>query len=510
MATEKDLSVIRFKKDGVCDINTEITLEDYKTDIKKILSCKESVSAPSRYTSKNGIELEGSVSYRVLYLGTDNRLYSTTFSEDYGISCKAESEITGDNIRDLTAVWSEGTSVRLLSPRKFAIRNKISSRSALASSMEKEDCVTERFIPSECESQTSLVSASEPVSIGGDIIELCDEYIPRNDTERIISSDCSLFISDVHADDGKISVRGELIIDILACDDSGFEMPYTIRRKLPFSQEAEHPDAQKGCRASASGVCTELKIQPEDSRVLINAYCTLDYTVSCVTEEHVCTDTFSPSSVLKLTESKLKYFSSVSPSNGNISISTALPLSDVGVSPSRGALTACGTAYVTEFTVNEENGKGTIVGECRFSAIFYDDTNEVPEYEAKEIPVPFKYEFPYDACGSSALYSSNPSLSRITLRSDGEKVALDCELSLNFTAVCENEINVISDITAGEKRTHDSSCIRILYPQSGETLWSLAKSTSSRIKHVCEINGLPFDGQSASVQSLESCKFIII
>ena len=510
MATEKELSVIRFKKDGVCDINTEITLEDYKTDIKKLLWCKETVMTPSKFASKNGIELEGNVGYKVLYLGTDNRLYSTSFAEEYEISRKADSDTAGDNVNDLSAVWSEGASVRLLSPRKFSLRNKICSHSALTSSIEKEDCVTERFIPSECESQKHLLSTAGAISIGGEPIELADEYIPKSDTERIISSDCSLFISDVRADEGRISVRGELTVDILACDDDGFEMPYAIRRKLPFSQETEHPDVKKGCRISASGVCTELKVTPEDSRVLISAYCTLDYTVSCFAEESVCTDTFSPTSVLKLTENTLRYFGSAVPSNGSISISTSLPLSEVGASPSCNALTACGTAYVTEFSTNAESGKGIIFGECKFRVIFFDDTSEIPEYDAKDVAVPFRYEFPYDTCGEADLYCSNPTTSRITVRSDGEKLALDCELSLVFVAACECEIRVISDITAGEKKTRDGSCIRILYPQSGETLWSLAKSTSSRVKHICEVNGLPQNVPPSSEQSLASFRFIIV
>ena len=120
MSTEKELSVIRFKRDGVCDVNAEVTLEDYKTEIKRILCCKETLSAPSKYTSKSGIELEGNVRYRLLYVGTDNRLYSTEHSEEYEISCSADGDGKGDNIRDLTAVWSDGVSVRLLSPRKFS------------------------------------------------------------------------------------------------------------------------------------------------------------------------------------------------------------------------------------------------------------------------------------------------------------------------------------------------------------------------------------------------------
>ena len=57
MSTEKELSVIRFKRDGVCDVNAEVTLEDYKTEIKRILCCKETLSAPSKYTSNSGLEL---------------------------------------------------------------------------------------------------------------------------------------------------------------------------------------------------------------------------------------------------------------------------------------------------------------------------------------------------------------------------------------------------------------------------------------------------------------------
>ncbi len=207
MANEKDLSVIRFKKEGSHDISSEVTLEDYKTEIKRILYCKEKVSAPSKYTSKDGIELEGTVCYRILYLGADNRLYSTECSEEYTLSGSYDGEALGDDIHDLTAIWSEGVTARLLSPRRFSLRNRICFRTALTSPMEKEDCVTEEFIPTECEFLASREECANASTLGGDIIELCDEYIPRSDTERIISSDSTVFISDVHSDDGKASVR---------------------------------------------------------------------------------------------------------------------------------------------------------------------------------------------------------------------------------------------------------------------------------------------------------------
>lgn len=510
MANEKDLSIIRFKKENSFDINSEITLEDYKPDIKKLLHCKETVLAPSKYVSKDGIELEGTVNYGVTYLGTDNHLYSTSFTEEYSLSGRSENGIRGDDISDHTVVWSEGVTLRLLSPRKFSLRNKILSRSLLTSTMEKDDCVSERFIPSECEYQTFTAKGITTFSASGEIVELCDEYIPRSDTERIISSEASVFISDVHADDGRISVRGELIADILACDDEGFEMPYTVRRKIPFSQETEHPDVCKGDKLSASGICTELKVLPEESRVLICAYCCFDYSFSKITEESVCTDAFSPLHALKLTDSKIRYVRSAHSANGNISISTSYPLADIGISPSFTGIYAIGSANVTDFSSSAENGKGTIFGECKFRTVFYSDTNEIPEYESKDVTVPFKYEFSFESTGEQSLWCSNPTLSRISLRTDGEKLAIDAELSVTFTVICESERAVISDITVGEKKKEPDNCIRIVYPQKGETLWTLAKKTSTRISHICKSNGIQKNDQPSSPDSLASCRFLLI
>ena len=510
MANEKDLSVIRLKKECSYDVNSEVTLEDYKTDVKRILYCKENVFAPSKYTSKDGIELEGTVCYRILYLGTDNRLYSTECTEEYTLNGKCDGEMAGEDVCDLTAVWSDGVTVRLLSPRKFSLKNKICSRSVLTSRHEKEDCVTEEFIPSECEFRASKALCATATTFGGDVLELCDEYIPRSDTERIICSDATVFISDVHSDDGKVSLRGELIVDVLACDDTGYEMPYVIRRKIPFTQETEHSDIRKGAKISASGSCSELKIQPEEARVLINAYCTVEYCVIATSEESICTDAFSPLHALKLTNNKIKYVGSAYSSNGNISISTSKPLSEIGVSPSSSVLTAVGVASVSDLSVNRESGKCAVWGECRFKVIFFDDAGEEAEYEAKEISVPFRYEFAYEADGEPSLYCSDASLSRTSVRSDGEKVALDSELSLAFTVASEIEKDVISDITVGEKKPAEDACIRIIYPQNGETLWSIAKKTSARISHICEANGICREDNAQDTTSVTSCRFVII
>ena len=56
------------------EINGEYTLPDYQPEIRRLLNVGLTVLPPAKYVGAGGVELNGTVEYRVLYVGGDGGL----------------------------------------------------------------------------------------------------------------------------------------------------------------------------------------------------------------------------------------------------------------------------------------------------------------------------------------------------------------------------------------------------------------------------------------------------
>lgn len=516
MAYENELMLMRYRKEGVCELNEEFTLSDYQTDIRRVLRWNETVLPPSKYIGPDGTDLGGTVNYNILYLGTDNKLYSAAFVGDYGITMRTDDTLVIDEQSDLCFVRAEGITARQLSPRKLSLRGRICAELFAFGNAEKSECMTERFIPDGYEALTDKVQYMNIARTGGEVLELEDEYISELgiDSERVILSEGKVFISEVICSDGNVTVRGELIADILSCNDNGEEIPHLTRRKIPFSKEMECPQSTRDSLAFANGICTEINAQPEESRIAIKAYCLLESTILSSNEETVCLDMYSPQTRISAKENTFRTASPVLCGNGNLSVNGAFNGSDLGLSGSERIICAFGNASAEKLSFAESNGRAVLTGNCRFRIVTVDDTEDIPETDVKEATLPFRYEFngkaeiPKDP--DSLHYSADVKLSRVSARFDGERAGIDAELSVALIAFAEEEHTAVCDAVSGEALIKESNALRIIYPQSGDTLWKIAKETNSKISALCAANGISLPEKASDSRSLECCKYIII
>ena len=75
--TDKHLSV---------ELNSDFSLPDYQPEIRRLLSTRVNIIPPSEYADNGGASFEGTVNYKILYLGADGKLYSTSLSDKYSFS----------------------------------------------------------------------------------------------------------------------------------------------------------------------------------------------------------------------------------------------------------------------------------------------------------------------------------------------------------------------------------------------------------------------------------------
>ena len=516
MLTEKDLRKARTSKEECTEINEEFVIADYQTEIRKILSCRETLSPPTQYVDGDGVDVCGKVNYKILYLGADNCLYIVSFDSEYAVDMKIETGDASDSPQGRFSVHSDSLSVRQLSPKRISVRNRICAHVSLSSLAEKSECMTEAFLPDGCEALTSAVPSLASSQTTSDVFELVDEVISNIGAEflRVIGTDKTIFVSDVTCSNEEATVRGELVADLLITNDESAEMPKVIRRKIPFTQSVALHCANTGSPACANATCEELSATVEGDRILLTAYCTVTVTAFCEQECSVCTDIYSPANELTVRTGKLQTEELLCCGNGNISVGGSFGAKDVGIEGGSRILYATGTATPEALTFYEESGRPILSGTCRFRMITVNDSKEVLDYDQTELTLPFRYEVTREskvpADKDAVDYCASADLSRISARFDGERLGLDAELSLSFWATEKKNTDVVCDVIFGEKKEQESGTIKILYPTADDTLWKVGKRTSSPLEHLCEINGIKMPLCSDSADSLAGKRFMIL
>ena len=92
----------------VCDrhlsteLNSDFTLPDYQSEIKRLLSTRVTLSTPNEYVGNSNTVAEGALTYRVIYLGVDGKLYCATLEDKYSFSAPLEFTADFVNTDDVT------------------------------------------------------------------------------------------------------------------------------------------------------------------------------------------------------------------------------------------------------------------------------------------------------------------------------------------------------------------------------------------------------------------------
>lgn len=97
----------------------EYTLSDYQGDVKRVLYTSVTVGEGSRFMNGDAVECSGVVDYNIVYIDTEGKLTPVSFSGDYELNLRCNGEVSNDvNTHTRVANYS----VRLMGPRRFAVK----------------------------------------------------------------------------------------------------------------------------------------------------------------------------------------------------------------------------------------------------------------------------------------------------------------------------------------------------------------------------------------------------
>jgi len=490
-------------KSVTTELSGEFTLPDYQPEIKRLLKVTSSVLPASKYIGDREAELAGGIDYYVLYTGSDNQVYCAPLSSEYKISIPIENE-SGETFSNMTAyasVTPDMISGRVTSPRKLNIKCRLRTRALIYGDMAVEDGFDREGELQMLEGETEIARTVMNV---GETLRLSDEMIcdSRDGDVRVISADTKALVGEVTTATNAVNCRGELYLKMLLCRD-GESMPYTVTRKIPFSQSIAAEGVQSGVGACVKGSVSEMSINVEDNRIITDCALILECASYKTERTGYVKDIYSVER-----ETECEYKSPTLSRNGaalggNFTLSDTMTLEEAGITAPVNVIDVSGTVCPEDSVVRGD--RCTSQGKVRMSLLVERDG----EFSTEDIEIPYKYDTgTYTDGRNMALYEGEVISARA--RVDGERIGIDAEICVRGLVWSESDERMLDTVSFKDNIERSRGDIIVCYPSGDDSLWSVAKRYARPADELIagnKLNGaVPYD----SGESLEGVEYLIV
>ncbi len=492
------------EKTATQDLSGDFTLPDYQPEIKRLLKVSAQVLPPQKYIGDSEGELSGGIDYYVHYIGSDNQIYCAPLSSDYKITVPMDkNELRLVNITADAEITPESVGGRVTSPRKLNIKCRLRAKARMYGDMP----IDQSYMTEGGDNQTlyGRESITRRLFTQSEQIKLSDELIvPKDDETRVVCADGHVLIGESVASSNAFNVKGELYLKITMCRESDGS-PYTMLRRLPFSEGVILEGASSDCEANAKGSVCELNISVEEDRIFIDVGILLE--VSACKDENVVfvKDIYSTTHNTACTYRSLPTLKCGRAFNSNFTQSDSMTLEEAGLTPEHKIVDISGMACPESSEI--EGDMWVFTGKTRFSMIAEKDG----EYSSTEIELPYRYSV--DArcdCKGEMFASASAEIINARARLDGERIGVDAEIMLCAVTSEMSKIEMLDAVEFGDELKSSRGEYVICYPSATDSLWSVARRYGKALTSLGAANKLALTDTPDSKETLKDVHFLVI
>lgn len=514
--TEREGAFATVQREGCYEpIGTECSIDhvlpDYMPEIRRILRVEARPHKGGKYADGEKVEFTGSVTYTLLYADGEGKLSSVALTADYGFLCPYRSEreptVYGD-----TRV--ESTLCRLTGPRKISLKSNLKSRIHLLlpeelPTLQQDEGIELLPFHTSCRrvrpTEGYALSLSDMLTVEGSAAE---EVHP-------LLSDARLAVREVKAEGGSVRVRGEAFVRLLLSKEDGTPLSYL--RRIPFDEEMLVEGVENGdlllCDGGISLV--DLSVSDGEGGAQIDLSCEGELSLLHIAELPIegVKDAYSPLYPTHLSERSVSLCRIGGCFTGIFSVGSrgSLPEEPVVSIPD-------GEGTVTASRVEIENGRAVLYGDIKARLLLENAPHGEGEgfsFSSYEHTFPFRIETDIRIPEKEApRFDTVCEVLYLRPRTERDGIAIDAELSVKTIAYCEENFTFVSSVTPDKESPypHRADEIAVLYPDDGESLWSLGKRTHTSPAALCHLNSLalPEGEDLASPHSLNGVGYLLV
>lgn len=454
------------------EISCEYTLPDYLPEIRRLLYVTSTILPPAKYVGGSNAELDGTVDYQVLYVGSDGALYTVPISCEYNLNVPLE-KVSEFDLNEGVTVFvtsnTENVSARASGPRRLSMRMRMRSRIRAYGKMPYgERCVGDA--PEESVYKLKKTSkCTELVSALSDVLTVSEEISCMGDDVRVIGAEGKVHVDETFICDNGVNAKGNVMLKLLCVNSDG--RVETVLRKLPFDTEidAEIPVGEEQyCRVY--GTVSEISVNVGEGKIICDVKTLLDaqigvnrpisYTADIYSTEKTSTCEYAEHAVPVMLRAM----------NGNFSQSERISLSEISIPEGANALDVC--ASVAFDNCEESNGRYVLTGQSRYVLVCEKDG----EYSACEVDIPIRFET--EGAGKLNIADISADVISCRARVGGENLELDSEISIAASFLGTENITALKSVEFSETIQKESGELILCYPAPDDSAWTVAKRYS--------------------------------
>ena len=493
------------------ECTVDYTLPDYLPELRRILRVDARPIPADRYLDDTHAELSGLVAFTVVYADGEGRLAALTQNGDYTLTAPM-----GIPARTAFADTECDPPVcRLSGPRRLTLRTTVRVRPHLLGEVALAEYPTEglELLPYTAEARESLVTETAEIALTDTVAVV---GIPP-DGLRLLSCDGGLLFDEARPKEGGVRLRGTACVRVLAVDEGGAPHAYTA--EIPFERELACEGAAAGDACLPVGFLASLNARPSGdgeggTRIELDGVAECSARLFRNRRMTVNRAVFSPEYRTEATLTSLTVERLVGGAAGNYTVSGSCP---VPVGEVRAAAILDAVATPTVRRVSAEEGRTVLSGDVRVRLLLAG----APEGEAGAISCsavelchPFRIEPPLAVRGTQPRYEVRVDAPRVRARIEEGGYAADTELAVSVAAFSEESFPYVSGVTRHEDAPFEKNadCLTVVYPDGGDTLWSVAERYHRSPARLAEANRIPLAsaGDAALPTSLDGVAYLIV
>lgn len=470
------------------NIDVQLNLPDYCSDIKRILKCCVEPGISSVSLKGEKLSAVGGVTIRLIYVSDDDKTDCYETRADLDVS----TEISG-NLHNATVTAfckTDYVNCRAMSQRRVYVSGSVTVNFRVLEERKKEflsECSNDHIQLKKsvfksrniiCQAEKSF-DLSETVSLDSD----------KPDIGKILFANAFAVVDSKKTVTGKMLIKGELVCDVVYCHDKEDNKLQKIRHTMPISQiiDLAGVDDKSSCMLNLSvmRLMVNSKADSTGKNRLLEIAAKISALAKCSeTKDFSCVlDSYSTRCELEAENETVDFCVPVAEINETRTVRKSFEVQ-------KGIKEICNIKaedISAKITFNENRA---VVSFSALLVVLYLDSKGVPACAEKS------FEFDYEpnlsvknVKLSGEVCGTVKDISWLTTGKDSFEVSLDVLLQ---GEICqETEERVVKNIAVDETKegTKENSALVIYYPQKGEKLWDIAKKYNTTVVLLKEENG---------------------
>jgi len=465
----------KFQISGSADVTEDVSLPDYVPEVRRVVGVRANCTVDGKYMAGDCLEIDGAVTYTVLYTGGDGALSQFSQTTPYTGRIPVQEDAPPNAI----VVWANGEQIscRVTAPRKLTLSSRVKLGAMAQTGTdtgvktdEKADVRRKNTaVPTACLSE---VRASGEA--GGEIRE--------KEGTRVIMASAEIAVGDVRVGTpvGNMTVKGDVYLNALSQAPDGNTV--ISRSRAPFEEILPIPDNADpaSCRAAAFGNVTLIEVDAGDDGVM---QWRTEYDMDCaVMRMGECTaaeDAYTVGWEDELTHTETECCTPGGCVNGRLTTSAAAKLR-----PGMSFVTAWGTVSGEKCSV--KNGRLNVEGTVKLECVAAGGGETVTD----EVQIPLRYEcegVPGAADCDAPAAKVRAVVTDVSARPDGDTLNLTAELAISAAVLGRQHTAYVSQIRQKSPVSEKKNLLRVYIPDPDESGWDVEKRF--RLKDPAKMEG---------------------